>query len=78
MLIGHFLTIDGLYASDVIIMQPEIGRVASVVRGHQCTAVLGVPQAQGVSNLMGRHYSQVGAGVLALRPSLILIKVDDT
>lgn len=60
-LIDQFLTIYGLYASDIIIMQPEIRRVASVVRGHQRTAVLGMPQAQGVSDLMSSHYSQVGS-----------------
>lgn len=59
--LDHSLTIDGLYASDVIVMQSEVGGVASVVRSHQRAGKLGMPQTQGVANLMSSYNSQVGA-----------------
>ena len=59
-------------------MQSEVGGVASVVRSHQRAGKLGMPQTQGVANLMSSYNSQVDAWVLALRPILIQIKVYDT
>ncbi len=55
-----YLTIYCLDSSDIINVQSKIGLVTSVVCCHKSTAVLRMPQAKSMPDLMSRNNTQIG------------------
>ena len=69
------LTIQALYARDVVPVQGVVGVVALVKGRHECRGHIGMAHAQRVPELVGRHDLQVGALLRVHRPLLVVVEV---